>query len=195
MRKTVCRVTALLALLGMVAGLATPAYAQKHVARDKAGDVVTFDENANLVGAPDATAADVLRTTVSHTKKRLVITVRLRDLKPLGSQEAAQLLVDIKSRGQLHFAGVTKVGADKPQFNFGRGELQLTCRGTKMQVSAAKNLMKLSMRRSCLANPKKLKASVAVTTSSAAATYLDDGLRGAVNDGGRFGFTPKLKRG
>lgn len=183
-------------VLGLVVGLTSPAYADKHQATDASGDVIALVPAVDdAVPQPDNTDFDIVRTLVNHKRGSVVIKVKLRDLTPLDTETVLQLVADVKSDKQRQAMFGLKSGPAK-ELLIVRGELSVKCPGARMKVSAADNYIKLVVPRSCLRRPRWIKVSVGMfSVDEAQNAYLDDGLRSGSALESPTKFTPKLKRG
>lgn len=183
------------ALLFSSAGLAS---AQRWVHADPSGDAVTLiDDESTPTVAPDQKQGDVVQTTISHTRTKVVIRVRMRavprdDWMAFGvvrTPRATFDLMQMKLGGGRHFA-ITK----------GDGDRDVRCAAKSSRID--RTALVFTVPRSCLGNPRWIRAGVGVVTFDGSfldeseeelATYADDALRRSIGDDIRL--SPRLRRG
>ncbi|MEV5001829.1 hypothetical protein [Nocardioides sp. LML1-1-1.1] len=192
----------LVATLGLSSALvlssAGIASAQRWVHADPSGDAVTFtdDETAPTV-APDQKQGDVVQTTISHTRTKVVIRVRMRaiprdDWMAFGvirTPRASFDLIQMKLAGGRHF-GISK----------GDSERDVRCAAKSSRID--RTALVFTVARSCLGNPRWIRAGVGIATFDGSfleededdlATYADDALRRSIGEDIRL--SPRLRRG
>jgi len=149
---------ALLTTTIVVAGTATSASAQATTYKDRASDVVAYadeaDETGVVLGYTDSisSGADIRSLTVDHGKKTVTVTVKFAELKsntyvsvavrPSGKSQPNRFLVNTGRRS----------GEVYDQKDKARCAVPLT---TKLGKNGS---IRATIKRSCLDNPKKIKA-------------------------------------
>jgi hypothetical protein len=156
--RTTARITAAILSTTIVVGSATSAVAETATVKDRASDVVAYanetDETGVVLGYADsiASGADIRSLKVDHAKKKVTVTLRFAELKsgvyvsvafrPSGKSQPSRFLVNTG-----HKSGEVYDQKDKA-----RCAVPLT---TKLGKGGT---IKATVKRSCLGDPKKIKA-------------------------------------
>ena len=197
------RLGPLLAAVLVPAVLLTPvaAHAEKVVAEDAVGDVVTLvgesGELEDAVPAPDYAGVDVVRTAVAHGANRLQVTVRFEAME----RDPFQFTVIRVSTPQGNYEIVVERLGGKPITSIDRGRKAVDCDGLKAKVDLGADTLTTSLPTSCLAAPRWVQVGVGAVALAAdqgspelVAVYADDAHRdGAIRDNIAKG--PKVHRG
>ena len=69
------------------------------------------------------------------------------------------------------------------------------CKAKRKTYSASRDLIKMSVPRSCLGNPRWVKVAVVSLGIQESGTLADDALRTGLKSSGKLTFGPKLNRG
>lgn len=187
------------ALVVSSAGLAS---AQRWTHADATKDVVTYDHDTDEpVTVPGRTEGDVVFTTVSHTRSKVVIRIRMRAV-PRGdwmavaevrTPRASYYLQQLRF-GEARRFSMVKVSGD------GRESRKVRCAAKSSRID--RTALVLSVPRSCLGDPRWIRASATTITFDAEAlseeeqeirAYTDEALSPAHAYGMRF--SPPLRRG
>jgi hypothetical protein len=174
------------------------AHAEKLVKRDARGDVLLLDDTQTLTPQPAVKGIDVVKSVVKHTRKKVAVKVKMRDLGRLGATEFAELSAVMETDRKPHSAFVFKGGSGPTGFELVRGKKTIKCRGAKKKFSAAKDVVRMSLPRSCVGNPRWIRVTVAVfatNTDFPNEILVEDGLRQGINRKGTLRISPKLRRG
>lgn len=185
--------------LGATLGLATAllvssagvASAQRWTIADPAGDVVKVTETGTSYAASQA-QGDVVQTTVSHTRTKVVIRVRMRAV-PRGNWGAVAVVRTPRASFDLL---QLKLGDDR-DFTLSRGgtDKELRCAGKSARID--RTAVVLTVPRTCLGRPGKVRAGAGIaileTDGETETTYQDDALRRTVGENLRL--SPWIKRG
>lgn len=183
-------VVTVLTVCSLGVGLTSPAYAEKHVADDPAGDAVVSSAVIDYQPAPDHTDADVVRSTVSHRRGSVVIRLRLRDLHRVTTRDQLQVIVKLKTPQRRWYVTLTQRQGKRAQVQFSGPN---PCTPARPVVSPADDLIRISLPRTCLKKPRWVQVGSSVAFGNAHAYFQDDPLRsGAYSD--RWQLTPRLKR-
>ena len=200
---------------------------------DAAGDAkavnlaVVFGDLANgtttdgplFLDAPAETSTDVLRTTIDHARKRLTLTVQVRDLVELdGSSvnfriftpEGRYALISRIAGGRtvtdfypLGRGGSTVFVSDDGAVTITAGEEPKPCRTVRARYDVAADTMTASVPTSCFGSPKWVQVAAGVSRdritpqgdgSVNLASYADDAFRGGLSIRS-LGRSPKVRRG
>lgn len=181
MRTSARVVTTLLTTTIVVAGTATAASAQATTTKDSAGGVVSYADDKDEQGtqlskaASAASGVDIRSLKVDHGKKKVVVTLKVRNLKK-------------DTVTSIAFRPNSKKQPNRVLVNTGRksGEVydqdySVTC-AVPLKTKYGKNgYVKATIKRSCLGSPKKIRVT-AVT------------FRGA-GDGTEAGVVDTLSKG
>lgn len=197
MRKNTGSVIALLTILGLVAGLSSPAYAETHRATDSQGDVVAVNElDYTPIGpAPENADADITKSVVKHGRLRILVKVKLRDLTAVGGDGERQISVQLRAGWRQFSVVATKLPHGQTLLGTGGNGAFADCRGVRQKFSAAEDRITVSVPRICLKNPRWIKAQVEVSSTNGSIIYRDEALRAGLNPEKLPRSTPRLKRG
>ena len=207
---------ALTAAAVLVVGAPTAASAQTWNHTDPVGDVTKYtwnldtDEETEVVD-PTITNGDVISSTVKHNPRKVIATMRFRDL--VAPTEDIDLFVMSVRTGKLNRDLAVAATPDDVR---GQHRLSRTngddvrCRGLSHRIDYTANTVTMSVPRACLGRPSRISAGVgAVRTNLASLTnamddpdpstpaiieqYLDDAHSSGVGDD--LVFSPRLRRG
>jgi hypothetical protein len=166
--------TALLTTAIVLGGTATAATAQSTTIKDKTSDVVTYaddnDMNGTALGYADSVAsgADVRSIRVSHSKKSVTVTMKFARLKSDTTLSLA-FRPSGKSRPNRVF---TTTGRKSGVVYDLKNEARCTAPvSTKLGKGGS---VRVTIKRSCLGTPKRLKVSAAAVrfdATTGAVTY------------------------
>lgn len=190
----------LVATLGLGSALlltsAGTAAAQNWSYADPIGDVVSH-EDGGATTAPARAPGDVVRTTISHTRTKVVIRVRMRAV-PRGDWTSSAMIRTPRAEFYLLQFKVD----DYRGFSLVKltGEGEVRCAGKSARID--RTALVLTVPRGCLGNPRWIRAGAGVSTFDGSImadeedlppAYFDDGLRRAL--GGELRLSPRIKRG
>lgn len=187
------RIAALLtvSLTAGLIGLASPASAEKHEAPDGIGDTVVY-------GEPDDTktdSADVVKSVVNHSARKMNITVWTVDLRPGLARAGVYAMIRTDGRTyELALRGRDRSGSEFELSTNLRGR-EVICPGKKKTVSAGRDFIRLSVPRKCLGSPRWIKVGLGATRYNEPDYLTDDALRPGLRQDGYPTFGPRLKRG
>lgn len=124
---------------------------------DARGDVVLVpaDEDATEVTpAPTNAAADITRISVRHDARRVVVTLRVRDLRPGGILGSVRVLTRDRDLtfGSVHTDELRATFLENTTEE-GSGE-EVECRGDRMSVQPRHGRVRVVIPRSCLGDPR-----------------------------------------
>lgn len=183
------------ALVFSSAGLAS---AQRWTHADPSGDAVVFtDDETAVTVAPDRAQGDVVQTTISHTRTKVVIRVRMRaiprdDWEAFGvirTPRATFQLIQLKYGTSRHF-GIVKSEGFRP----------VRCAAKSSRID--RTALVFTVARSCVGNPRWIRAAAGIASYDGSALsdddedvtgYADDALRRSIGDDIRL--SPRLRRG
>ena len=138
----------------------SPASAATAAIPDGTGDVwrSTYDlstEEEKLEPAGSPVNADLTRTTVKHTRGKVVLVARYAELRKQTNRFA--LIVELRTneglRRDVGVETVTRDGWGGTSF-FGSPQRELPCKGLTHLVDYPAGLVKVSVPRSCLSGPR-----------------------------------------
>lgn len=228
------RAARLLAVL-VAAALLVPAaaHADQVTIDDRAGDARAVnmavalggllngstEEGPLLLDAPAETSSDVVRTTIDHARKRLTLTVQLRDLvdtdgssvefrifTPEGRYALTTGVVDGRTMADLSpigGGGSSVVVSEDGTITITEGPVTKPCRTVRARYDVAADTLTASAPTSCLGSPTWVQVAAGVSRtkvtpqadgSANIATYVDDAFRGGVSLNS-LGRSPKVRRG
>ena len=150
---------AVVATVVMATAFAAPpatAAVDSHV--DPARDVVFNSDDGNK-NAPGNKSADITKFTVAHTAKKIVVTMRLRDL--VDNEPFALLQFKAAGSSKRFIASwMRDQYQDEPVEEYlylthGTGTVE--CSSLRARASFEKNRLTISMNRSCLGSPKSVR--------------------------------------
>lgn len=194
-RRLVATLGIITALILSSAGLAS---AQRWTHADPSGDAVTFtdDDESEFVVDPERKQGDVVQTTISHTRTKVVIRVRMRAIPRddwgafgvIRPPRATFQLMQLKFGGARHFS-ITKNDGERP----------VRCAAKSSRID--RTALVFTVPRSCLGKPRWIRAGVGVASYDGSfldedediASYADDALRRSIGEDLRL--SPRLRRG
>lgn len=170
--------------LGLTAGLAPSAYAEKLVREDARRDVIRFGissgDESSIQRAPRAADPDIVRVTIDHRERFLLIRTRYAGLeRRLGRLDLAVIRT---SAGKRFEAGswVNKRGKWQGETGLGTGPAgkDVACAGLRHHFDYAANVATWSIPRSCLGRPRWVRVGVGGSRGSfASVTFIDEAFR------------------
>jgi hypothetical protein len=172
-----------------------------------------------LLDAPAETSADVVRTTIDHARKRLTLTVQLRDLvdtvghsvefrifTPEGRYALTTGVRDGRTTAEIYPLGRTGgsvLVSDDGTVTVTSGPDVKPCRTVRARYDAAADTLTASAPTSCLGSPTWVQVAAGVSRtrvtpqgdgSANIASFVDDAFRGGVSINS-LGRSPKVHRG
>jgi hypothetical protein len=196
MRLVTRTAAALLTTAVVLTGTAVSATADSDTVKDRASDVITWPSKdpgatATRLGyqASVDSGVDLRSMRVRHDKRTITVTAKFSNLGP-----STRLYVNLRLNGKKKitrfvFAQDGTARIITPKFN-------VKCTRPLVVRTGPKGLMKAVFKRSCLSNPRTIKASAFVTTPAfdqvAAPQIGDFGSAGKI---GQWSWTRWLKRG
>lgn len=189
--------------LSLLLGSAGLAAAQNWSGGDAGGDVLRVTGDSSLaavvqpegrIAEPSRVRGDVVRTSVSHTRTRVVIRITMRAIPSGDWIGMTTIRTPATSYDLFHmrFDRRTWTSLTKTHGN-GR---ELPCRAKSSRVDG--RTLILSVSRACLGKPRVVRvgAGVAAVAVGVRLAYVDDaGRRGAYTDIAHLQLGPRLRRG
>jgi hypothetical protein len=175
--------------------LAPASYADRMAHRDARHDVMRIVGGGSLddlVAAPRVRDPDVIRTVVAHRRHNVVLRLKFADLQRRGAKlQLATIRTDTKTDGVY---GLTLIsGPGMVMVFLDNTEGPARCYGLGYRISYHRNLVQLSVPRSCLGNPRWIRAGQGVIgLVGKGNVYVDDGLQDGISNNLRL--TRKLYR-
>jgi hypothetical protein len=134
----------------------TAAHADKYVASDATKDVVLLASDGTTTAEPDRIEGDILRSTVRHKSRRVVMTMRFAELSAVGLGDLHVFAIRSNKLNRVvsvdtgpgHWGG--KVEVFKPNGK------KVRC-AARRAVSYDLNTATVSIPRRCLGNPRWVK--------------------------------------
>jgi hypothetical protein len=172
----------LLTLAVAVSAALVPVAAQagSYSSPDASGDVVKFDFSAGEETpskAPDVTDGDIVNSRVVHGPRRLTIEVQYRDLNASGGQIAHGFLIGTNKhrKREIVLTAVPGHWQGHKIMLSGHGK-RVRCKGVHWSLQYGANLVRLSVPRRCLGNPKWVHVGIGTIEQPASgeAFFLDD---------------------
>ncbi len=200
LRRLVATLGLVLSLLLGTAGLAS---AQNWSGGDASGDVLRVTgENSLLavvqpegrIAEPGRVRGDVLRTSISHTRTRVVIRITLRAI-PSGDWMGMTTIRTPSTSYDLFHMRFDRRSWTSLTKTHGNGR-ELPCRAKSSRIDG--RALILSVSRACLGKPRVVRvgAGVAAVAAGVRLAYVDDSLRrGAYSDIAHLQLSPRLRRG
>ena len=166
------------------------AHAGTYSAPDASGDVVMYDfsgDSETPVKVPDRTDGDIVNSRVVHGPNRLTMEVRYRDLVASGGTIVHDFRIGTNNH-RVREIGIV-AGPGKWQGRHvvvnKRGK-RVRCHGVHWSLQYGANLVRVSVPRRCLGNPKWVHVGIGTLEETGSSLYLDD-----ANTNGTFGETTK----
>jgi hypothetical protein len=172
-----------------------------------------------LLDAPAETSTDVVRTTIDHARKRLTLTVQLRDLVDTDGHSAefriftpegryalttgvvdGQTVADLSPLGR---SGSTVAVSEDGTVTVPEGPATKPCRTVRARYDVGTDTLTASAPTACLGSPKWVQVAVGMSRvrvtpqadgSANIASYVDDAFRPGVSFRS-LGRSPKVRRG
>jgi hypothetical protein len=165
-------------LTGLAMAPAAAAEARSITNIDQRGDVFSFDESENPTPEPGIVNGDILKTRLSHGINRVRVKVRFADLKRKGAfrGEYVRIRTNAGVRGSVSLYAGPGDWQGFAQLNRNDGT-HFGC-SIGHSISYADNIVRLSVPRSCLDNPRWVRLGVGSFWYSAdgSRVFADDAL-------------------
>lgn len=183
-----------LTLLGLVGGLTSPAYADRHAAVDQTGDAAELATGIPYIPAPNHTDADVVKSVVNHKRRSVIVIVNLSDLTKVRSGEEFDLIAAIKTNKKRYSVTLSSFNG-RVGLQLVRGSRTISCAGAGRALSVSEDRLKVRVPRSCLGNPRWIKVGLSTFAAVDGGSFVDDAFGPQVVDSSTaLRFTPRLKR-
>ncbi len=170
---TLAAVSALCA--AFIAVPAVPAQGETVKDSDSVGDMSDLTDEDAIVPVPDRTLSDVRATKLTYGAKRVAVRVSYVDLQKVG--EALGIFVDMYTDEKSRALDLTAFPADwsggTQLYNFKLHKV--SCDGIQHEIDYADDIMKVSVPRRCLGNPRWVNFRV-VAMAEDNGSYWDDAL-------------------
>jgi hypothetical protein len=140
----------------------TAAHADKYVHLDAPGDVVSFTSTSDTA-APDQTNGDITRSTVRHRARKVVLTMRFRDLNGSGYTVYAYAIRTGKMTRHVSLVTIPGHHRGKVLMTTAKGKT-VRCRTTR-SIDYTANTATVGIPRSCLGRPRWVKVGMGMVTS------------------------------
>lgn len=159
---------ALSALLALVLVTAQSASAATRTMHDGTGDTYAID-NTEPDAAPvpaDGPVGDIVWVRTAHRAKNVVVTIRVRELLA-GSNGAAVLIKASKQRRPYVLSGYAGHGTKFVVLTKGvSGNQKVTCHGLRLSMEPRNDVIRASVPRSCLGDPRWVRTGTAVIAAA-----------------------------
>ena len=168
---------------------ASPAFAESRTIRDGKGDTwnVSGTEPKKASGHPEG---DVRKVSIRHSSRKLLITVKVQNLKKSGEAVGTQVGIDTPSDVSYSSVVAGEPGAWGGQTSFYASD-GTTCT-PKGSMDYGKDVMRLTVPTRCLANPDWVKLQVAgIYIKTQEKAFYDDALSKKFD----FGYTRRIEKG
>jgi hypothetical protein len=159
----------------------TAAHAASYVHPDSTGDVLHLNESSSDgdsgTKVPDRTDGDIVRSAVVHGKGRVSMALSYRDLvAPTGSAGTIHIFRIGTNKKRVRQVYVFASGS-RPQgavdFEKGSGK-SVKCKGVRWNINYSTNVVRASVPRRCLGNPKWVHVGMATATLADPDVFVDD---------------------
>lgn len=160
-------------LLGLVA---TPAHANKYVYNDATADVVSVTgASETMAPAPERTNGDIAYSKVNHRARKVVLTLRYRDLEGVGLQSHFFSIRTPTFTRDVYVVAASGFWGGKAFMQTPRGK-RVRCHLAK-KIDYTTNTVTVSVPRTCLDKPRWVKvamAQVSFDSVESETIYADD---------------------
>jgi hypothetical protein len=166
---------------------ASAAFAESIYHRDMRHDVVTFDDDGNVIHRRHTPDPDVVQTKLAHLTERVMIRLTFANLRR--DQHDRTTYGRIATPDNTYrFHSVVNAAEDSATLSLHTNGELVDCPDLKQTVRYGADRLTLRVPRSCLQSPRWVQIGV-ITGLDRPHSYglWDDGLR----DGTNFAFTPK----
>jgi hypothetical protein len=167
-----------LVAVAVVPALAVPAHAASTAVEDAVSDMWTLNQDpesdAAFVKAPGAREGDFVRTSYTHTERRVVVTAKFREIAKVGGR----LYFSTRMRdqdGKKHIVNVIATRTNRA------GRATLTTYGGERvacdvvhRIDYAKDRVRASFPRTCIDSPRRLEFTSALYRVVGGTWYLDN---------------------
>jgi hypothetical protein len=166
------------------------AHAGSYSAPDQSGDVAKYDftgESEAPTPLPDRTEGDIVHSRVVHGPRRVTIEVRFRDLSTTGGTIAHDFRIGTNKHLGREIVIVASPGSwqgHKAVLN--KRDKRAHCKGVRWSLQYGANLVRLSVPRRCLGNPKWVHVGIGTFEGTSDAVFVDD-----ANTNGTMGETTR----
>jgi len=154
-----------LSAVALALGAPTAATAQTWNHADPAGDVVkyTFDTDTfeeSHTGDPSVTNGDVISSTIKHNPRKVIATLRFRDLA-VTHEDLTIFAMSIRTdKGNRDMTVAAMKGHERGVRDFSRPDgHSVRCRGASHHIDYAAHTVSVVVPRSCLGRPRWVKVS------------------------------------
>ena len=172
--------------------LPTAAHADKYVRTDAPNDVVAFTGSTDTA-AHDQTNGDILRSTIRHRARKVVLTMRFSDLNGSGYTVYAYAIRTSKTTRNVSLVTFPGHHSGKVLMTTSRGKT-VHCRISR-SIDYTANTATVGVPRSCLGRPRWVKVGMAMVTSPTdkfETGFADDS--GTNGDFSRPAWSPRVYR-
>lgn len=174
-----------------------PAFAAKQVTRDTRGDVASLFFDPEAVGlpvptpVPDETSADITRTVVRHTARRVIVKVHFRDAL---ARRAPAMYLNLTTPDTQFEVNYDKTSIE-PLMILKRGR-NVACKGAKSAFPLDADIATISLPRRCLGAPRWVRLQVGALRADRAGNLLiDDGQREGMRSDLDLVTGPRVRKG
>lgn len=197
----------LAALLVAVVLIPTAARAERVVMEDATEDALSYTirypsgDETDLAVSPDETSTDIVRSVVAYGERRLVVSVRFRDLVRT-KVHATSLRIVTPSR-ELDLTA-EKAPGRRAETYFHSGRKEVTCRTVRARFDQSTDVVRMALPSACIDAPRWVRIGVGAIGRDPAADseepstlqwFLDDGHRVGEVRRGRPVLGPRIRRG
>lgn len=185
--------TAAASALALMPGVA---HADTDVHTDFTGDVVSLDfgdEGEDWTPQPTRTEGDIVSTRVSHLDRKVRIKIRFAELSRTG-RGANQYLVLRSDKGKRYLLIDSSGGkwAGRTRFTNANDD-KVPCTGISHKIDYVANTVLAVVPRTCLGNPRWVRAGIGTITFGASDFFVDDArTQGNIYDNPVLG--PRVRR-
>jgi len=164
------------------------AHAGSYSAPDASGDVMKYDFSSDTpTKVPDRTDGDIVNSRVVHGPNRITMEVRYRDLNASGSAIVHDFRIGT-NKHRIREIGIV-AGPGRWQGHrivLNRHGKRVHCKGVHWSLQYGANLVRVSVPRRCLGNPKWVHVGIGTFEQANDSFFIDD-----ANTNGTFGETVK----
>lgn len=183
--------------LALAVGVAGPSAAADYTHTDPAKDVVLTDP-FDVGPAPDNKEADIVKVSVTHSATKVRSTIELRDIT---KSRKHNFVINLRAKVGAkvrHFDIYLQTDPSDAQGEltvYGKDGLPVTCPGQSSDIDYGKDVVTVTVPRSCLGKPSWVKTAItAEWVPSHDDYYSDNGLK----KGGAPGvvtYSPQITKG
>lgn len=177
----------------------TAATAQTYRHADTTQDLRSVDlspsSDFTFTPAPDATEPDVKSIQISHGARRVNVALRFVDLTKAATAAAYEVEVRTNERLLRVVDVEAGPGSWRGQQSFSSPRRNLRCKGLSHSIDYDKNVVAVSIPRSCLSRPRWVKVAAMAADDVVATTTPTDGSAPTTTDTGYFDDAQNSKFG